>query len=71
MRFMPGEALFQIADLSSVWIVANVFEQDLSLVRAGQTAVVSLAAYPGRDFNGKVTFVYPTVQPETRTARTK
>jgi membrane fusion protein, copper/silver efflux system len=69
MRFMPGEALFQIADLSSVWIVANVFEQDLSLVRAGQTAVVSLAAYPGRDFNGKVTFVYPTVQPETRTAR--
>jgi Cu(I)/Ag(I) efflux system membrane fusion protein len=69
MRFMPGEALFQIADLSSVWIVANVFEQDLSLVRVGQTAVVSLAAYPGREFTGKVTFVYPTVQPETRTAR--
>ena len=69
MRFMPGEPLFQIADLSSVWIVANVFEQDLGLVRAGQTATVSLAAYPGREFTGKVTFVYPTVQPETRTAR--
>ncbi len=69
MRFMPGEPLFQIADLSNVWIVANVFEQDLRLVRAGQTATVSLAAYPGREFTGTVTFVYPTVQPETRTAR--
>jgi Cu(I)/Ag(I) efflux system membrane fusion protein len=71
MRFMPGESLFQIADLSSVWVVANVFEQDLSLVRAGQTAVLSLAAYPGRQFAGKVTFVYPTVQSETRTARVR
>ena len=69
MRFMPGEPLFQIADLSSVWVVANVFEQDLSLVRSGQTAAVSLAAYPGRTFTGKVTFVYPTVESETRTAR--
>jgi len=69
MRFMPGEPLFQIADLSSVWIVASVFEQDLGLVHSGQTATVSLAAYPGREFTGKVTFVYPTVQPETRTAR--
>jgi Cu(I)/Ag(I) efflux system membrane fusion protein len=69
MRFMPGEPLFQIADLSSVWVVANVFEQDLSLVRSGQVAAVSLAAYPGRTFTGKVTFVYPTVEPATRTAR--
>jgi membrane fusion protein, copper/silver efflux system len=69
MRFMPGEPLFQIADLANVWIVANVFEQDLGLVHAGQMATVSLAAYPGREFTGKVTFVYPTVQPETRTAR--
>ena len=69
MRFMPGEPLFQIADLSSVWVVANVFEQDLSLVRPGQIAAVSLEAYPGRTFTGKVTFVYPTVEPATRTAR--
>ena len=34
MRFMPGEALFQIADLSRVWLIADVFEQDLALVRA-------------------------------------
>jgi Cu(I)/Ag(I) efflux system membrane fusion protein len=69
MRFMPGDPLFQIADLSSVWLIANVFEQDLALVRPGQTAVVSLSAYPERKFSGKVTFVYPTVQAETRTAR--
>lgn len=69
MRFMPGEPLFQIADLSSVWIVASVFEQDLGFVRPGQEAAVSLAAYPGRTFTGRVTFVYPTVDPETRTAR--
>ena len=71
MRFMPGEPLFQIADLSSIWIVASVFEQDLALIHPGQTAAVSLTAYPGRAFVGRVTFVYPTVEPETRTARVR
>ncbi len=71
MRFMPGETLFRIADLSTVWLIANVFEQDLGLVRPGQVARVSLTAYPGRTFAGKVTFVYPTVQPETRTGRAR
>jgi len=69
MRFMPGQPLFQIADLSRVWVVASVFEQDLAFVRPGQPAVVSLAAIPGRVFAGQVTFVYPTVEPATRTAR--
>ncbi|MEX1994816.1 MAG: efflux RND transporter periplasmic adaptor subunit [Steroidobacteraceae bacterium] len=71
MRFMPGDPLFQIADLSSVWIVASVFEQDLALVHPGQAATVSLAAFPGRAFTGRVTFVYPTVEPETRTVRVR
>ena len=71
MRFMPGETLFQIADLSSVWIVANVFEQDLGAIRPGQAAKVSLTAYPGRTFDGEVTFVYPTVKAETRTAQVR
>ena len=69
MRFMPGETLFQIADLSSVWIVAGVFEQDLAFVRSGQAAAVTLAAYPGRTWAGRVSFVYPTVDPGTRTGR--
>lgn len=71
MRFMPGEPLFQIADLSNVWIVARVFEQDLGHVRPGQKAAVSVTAYPGRTFTGQVSFVYPTVEPETRTARVR
>ena len=66
MRFMPGEALYQIADLSSVWIVADVFEQDLALVRPGQTAKIRVNAYPGREFEAKVTYVYPTLNAQTR-----
>lgn len=67
MRFMPGEVLYQIADLSSVWILADVFEQDISLVKPGQTAKVRLNAYPGREFAARVAYVYPTLNPQTRT----
>ena len=71
MRFMPGEALYRIADLSSLWLLAEVFEQDLAWVRPGQEASVKVNAYPDRVFRGKVAFVYPTVTPETRTARVR
>ncbi len=70
-RFMPGEVLYQIADLSSVWVIADVFEQDLGMLRLGQPATVMVDAYPGKVFNGKITFVYPTVTPETRTAKVR
>jgi len=69
MRFMPGEMLFRIADLSALWIVAEVYEQDLGLVRLGQRAKITVNAYPGREFEGKVAFIYPTLNAETRTAR--
>jgi len=67
MRFMPGEVLYQIADLSSVWILADVFEQDLALVQPGQTAKIKLNAYPGKEFSAKLTYVYPTLNAQTRT----
>jgi RND family efflux transporter MFP subunit len=67
MRFMPGEVLYQIADLSSVWIIADVFEQDLGLIKPGQTAKVKVNAYPDREFTAKVVYVYPTLNPQTRT----
>ena len=70
-RFMPGEVLYQIADLSSVWVLADVFEQDLGMVRLGQPAAVRVDAYPDKVFNGKITFIYPTVTPETRTAKVR
>jgi Cu(I)/Ag(I) efflux system membrane fusion protein len=67
MRFMPGEALYQIADLSSVWVIADVFEQDIGLVKNGSKATVNINAYPGKTFTGRVAYVYPTLNPETRT----
>ena len=71
MRFMPGEALYEIADLSSIWLIAEVAEQDLGLVRAGSEARVRIVAYPDRQFAGKVVFVYPTLEASTRTARVR
>jgi Cu(I)/Ag(I) efflux system membrane fusion protein len=70
-RFMPGEILYRIADLSNVWMLADVFEQDLAMVRPGQAATVRIEAYPDKLFNGKVTFIYPTVNAETRTAKVR
>lgn len=67
MRFMPGESLFQIADLSSVWVIADVFEQDIAWVKTGSMARVRIGAYPGQAFDGRITYVYPTLNPETRT----
>jgi Cu(I)/Ag(I) efflux system membrane fusion protein len=67
MRFMPGEPLYRIAGISPIWVVAEVFEQDMAGVAVGQSATVTVKAYPGRSFKGRVAFIYPTVQPETRT----
>lgn len=71
MRFMPGEVLYRISNLSSLWLLADIFEQDLSLVRQGQEARITVNAYPGKAFAGKVAFVYPTLTPETRTAKAR
>jgi Cu(I)/Ag(I) efflux system membrane fusion protein len=71
MRFMPGEALFKIADLSRVWLIGDVFEQDLSLVRVGTRGAITVSAYPDKSFPGEVTFIYPTLNTETRTARVR
>ncbi|OIO83061.1 MAG: efflux transporter periplasmic adaptor subunit, partial [Gallionellaceae bacterium CG1_02_56_997] len=67
MRFMPGEMLYQIADLSSVWVVADVFEQDIGLVQVGSKAQVKLDAYPDKPLEGVVSFIYPTLNTATRT----
>ena len=71
MRFMPGEMLYRLADLSSVWVLADVFEQDIGLIEAGQEARVTVNAYAGRAFTGAVAFIYPTVARDTRTARVR
>jgi len=67
MRFMPGETLYEVADLSRVWVLADLFEQDIGLVRTGARARVTISAYPDRAFEGSITYVYPTLKAETRT----
>ncbi|MCC7135088.1 MAG: efflux RND transporter periplasmic adaptor subunit [Nitrosomonas sp.] len=67
-RFAPGDVLYQIADLSSVWVLADVFEQDLGMIHPGQKATIRIDAYPDKVLNGEVDFIYPMITPETRTA---
>jgi Cu(I)/Ag(I) efflux system membrane fusion protein len=71
LHFAPGDMLYRIADLSTVWVLADVFEQDLGLVRLGQDAEITVPAYPDRVFTGKVAFIYPTINRETRTAKVR
>ena len=67
MRFMPGETLYQVTDLSAVWVIADVFEQDIGLVKRGGQARVTVNAYPGKVFEGRITYVYPALTVGTRT----
>lgn len=71
MRFMPGEVLYQIADLTSVWIIAEVNEQDIEKVKLNNRARASVDAYPKRTFEGKVDFIYPTLNSATRTVQVR
>ncbi len=71
MRFMPGETLFKIADLSKLWVIADVFEQDISLLKVGQAAQVSIDAFPGKKFTTHISYIYPTLNEQTRTARVR
>jgi multidrug efflux pump subunit AcrA (membrane-fusion protein)/rubrerythrin len=66
-----GMKLYRIADLAVVWVIAEIYEQDLPFVQLGQEAVVKAASLPDREFRGRVTYVYPTVDEKTRTARVR
>jgi len=67
----PGKALFEIVALDPLEVVFNLTELDTQLVREGQKVAISVGAFPDRSFDGKVTFVSPTVDPSTRTLRIK
>jgi RND family efflux transporter MFP subunit len=67
MRFMPGEMLYQVTDLGAVWVIADVFEQDIATMRSGARATVRINAYPEKVYAGTVTYVYPSMRAETRT----
>ncbi len=67
----PGGILFEVADLSRVWVLADVYEQDIPRVKVGASASFAASSQPGERFTGKVTFVYPTVDPATRTMKVR
>jgi membrane fusion protein, copper/silver efflux system len=71
MRAQPGDVLFRVADTSVVWAVIDVAERDLGAVSVGQPVMVRARSYPGREFAGKVSVIYPQVNKDTRTARTR
>lgn len=70
-KVMAGDALYRVADLREVWVEGEVFEQDLADVRVGLTVHADFPALPGEHRMGRITFVYPTISPETRTARVR
>jgi RND family efflux transporter MFP subunit len=67
----PGMKLYELADLAIVWVYAEIYEQDLPCVQLGQEATMTLSYLPDRTFRGRVTYVYPTVDEKTRTARVR
>ena len=71
MRVMPGEPLYKLADLTRIWVLADVQESDLGLIRPGEAARASMVAFPGRSFVGRVDFIYPTLSGETRTGKVR
>ncbi len=66
-----GMKLFRLADLGLVWVQAQIYEQDLPFIRVGQEALVKLSYLPDRKFQGRVTYIYPTVDEKTRTAKVR
>ena len=69
MKLMPGEKLFDIVDLSSVWVMADIYEYELPVIKLGEQATISLSYFPGREFLSKIDYIYPTLAGESRTAK--
>lgn len=68
-RTIPGDELYRLADVSTVWVIADVSEVDVGLVGIGDPAQITLRSYPGEIFHGKVAFILPELKAETRTAQ--
>ena len=67
----PERELFTVTDLSQVWVLADIYEKDITKVRAGTDAVVRVDAYPDRTFSGRVTYVSDLIDPQTRSAKAR
>jgi Cu(I)/Ag(I) efflux system membrane fusion protein len=70
-RVAPGDKLFDIVDLSTVWVLADIYEYEMPFVKIGQSARITLSYYPGKVFHSKVDFIYPSFSGQTRTAKVR
>ncbi len=70
-RVAPGEKMFDIADLSTLWIIADLYTIDVSHLKVGQTARITLSNWPDREFISKVDYIYPTLSNRTRTIKVR
>ncbi|MBF0329706.1 MAG: efflux RND transporter periplasmic adaptor subunit [Nitrospirae bacterium] len=71
MKITAGEKLFDVADISTLWIVADIYEYELPMIRIGQTAQISINSLPGKIFSSKIDYVYPSLSGDTRTAKVR
>lgn len=71
MFVMPEKEVMSLADLSSVWLLAEVFESQANWVKVGQSAEVTLSYIPGREWEGEVEYIYPSLDPKTRTLKVR
>ena len=70
-RVTPASELYQIADLSRVWVLADLYEYEISWVHVGDTATLRIGSLPGRDFVGLITYIYPYLDAKTRTNKVR
>jgi membrane fusion protein, copper/silver efflux system len=71
MKVMPGEKLFDVADLSSLWVIADIYEYELPLIKVGDKAVITLAYLPGKELLSQIDYIYPSISAETRTVKVR
>lgn len=71
MYVQPGTKLYSIADLSRVWVYAQLFQNDIGRVKVGDAAAITVDSYPGRTFPGRVSFISPQLDQTTRTAKVR
>jgi membrane fusion protein, copper/silver efflux system len=70
-RVEPGEKLFDLVDLSTIWIIADIYAYELPLVMIGQTANITISHFPGKEFSSRIDYIYPALSGETRTAKVR
>ena len=71
MKVMPGEKLFDVADLSNLWVIADIYEAELALIKVGNKALITLAYLPGKELPSQIDYIYPSISAETRTVKVR